>query len=70
MWNAAIISVSVCLAAVPVSHWTKPVISCSFPYINIHEVLCIDSLWLNVGVERAGYRADPPAFFSKLIWYL
>ncbi len=65
-----IISVSVCLSAVPVIHWKKTVISCSFPCINIHAVLCIDRLWLNVGVERAEYWADPPAFFSKLIWDL
>ncbi len=58
------------LAAVPVIHWTKPVISCSFPQINIHGVLYIDCLWLDVGVEKARSRADPPAFFSKLMWHL
>ncbi len=45
-------------------------IGCSFPCINIHEVLYVDHLWLNVGGERAGHGADIPAFFSKLIWDL
>ncbi len=29
--------------------------------IDIHEVLCIDHLWLNVGVSRAEYEAEPRA---------
>lgn len=28
--------------------------------LNIHEVLCIDHLWLKVGVQRVGYKAGPP----------
>ncbi len=43
-------------------------IGCSFPCITSHEVLCIDSLWLNAGVEKVGHRADPPADISELIW--
>ncbi len=51
-------------------HWTKPQISCSFPCINTHEVLCVDHLWLNVDVERVGYGADPFAFIFNFIWDL
>ncbi len=61
------ISPSVCLS-VPVVHWAKQVISCSFPCLNVHEGLCIECLWLNVGVETVGHGAEPPALSSKLIW--
>ncbi len=59
------VCLSVRLAAVPVIHWTKQVISCSFPCIDAHEVLCIDRLRLNVGVGR--YR--PIHLHSVTSWF-
>ena len=38
--------------------------------IDIHKVLCIDHLWLNVGVKRLEYEPEPCVQISKMIWYL
>lgn len=38
-------------------HCKELSISGSFPGVNIHEALCIDHLWFNVGVERVEYEA-------------
>ncbi len=64
----SLICLSVCLSAVPMIHWTKAVISFSFPCINIHGVLCIDHLCFNVGVRRAGYRSMPGFINQNFFW--
>ena len=38
--------------------------------IDIHKVLCIDHLWLKMGVEWVGYEPEPCVHISKMIWYL
>lgn len=55
------------LSVVAMSHCEEPLTSRFISYINIHEALCIDYLWLYVGVERAGYRVGPGAHISQLI---
>lgn len=48
----------------------EPSISSLFPGINIHEALCIDYLWLNLGVEKPVYEVDPCEHISRLVWDL
>lgn len=46
-----------CLSlVVAMVHCKELSISGSFPGINIDEALCIDHLWMNVGVERVEYE--------------
>ena len=48
------------------THWWR-----SAGSFNIHEVLCLDHLWVDVGVYRAGYEADPSrnVFQVLQIWF-
>lgn len=40
----------------------------SFLCINIHQVLHMEHLWMDVGTLRAGYQADARGHNSKIFW--